>query len=74
MTGISSKNARLGFAQSLDHFEYLWFVFSLLSHYCSSYPMARNRITTPKKKFAVQIYTRSMPCFTELYSIFFFLS
>ena len=65
------KNARLGFAQSLDHFEYIWFVFSLLSHYCSSYPMARNRTTINKKKSAIQIYTRSMPCFTELYSFFY---
>ena len=65
------KNARLGFAQSLDHFEYIWFVYSLLSHYCSSYPMARNRITTHKKISALQLYTRSMPCLTELYSIFY---
>jgi len=32
------KNARLGFKQSLAHASYLWFVFNILSHYCSSYP------------------------------------
>jgi len=34
----TSQNARLGFQQSLVHSEYVWFVFTLLSHYCSSCP------------------------------------
>ena len=32
------KIAILGFQQSASHSEYLWFVYILLSHYCSSYP------------------------------------
>lgn len=33
-----SKNAQLGFKQSLKKFEYLWYVFNILSYYCSSVP------------------------------------
>ncbi|KAF8541402.1 hypothetical protein BDD12DRAFT_947877 [Trichophaea hybrida] len=36
-----SKNAHLGFTQSLANSGYLWFVFHTLSHYCSSYPHFR---------------------------------
>jgi hypothetical protein len=65
------KNARLGFSQSLAHSEYVWFVFSLLSHYCSSYPMLRNRTRLNKEIKALEFSTRSLPCFTELYSLFY---
>lgn len=33
-----SKIYRLGFKQSATHSAYVWFVFSILSHYCSRYP------------------------------------
>jgi hypothetical protein len=36
-----SMSARLGFSQSGDHAGYFWFVFSILSHYCFSYPRLR---------------------------------
>jgi hypothetical protein len=45
----------------------------LLSHYCSSYPhlvtelKAGNRTRT----YALQIFTRGLPCFTELHSLFY---
>lgn len=67
----SRKNASVGFAQSLDHFKYLWFVFSLLSHYCYYFPIARNRIIINNNKPSLKFSTRSMPCFTELYQIFY---
>lgn len=64
------KQARLGFAQSLSRSAYVWFVFNLLSHYCSSCP----KLVTGRREgtctYALQIFTRSLPCFTELYSIF----
>jgi hypothetical protein len=34
----TSKNARLGFKQSLDKSAYILFVFNILSHYYASYP------------------------------------
>ena len=69
--GFASKNnlnARLSFKQSFDRFPYVWSVFNTLAHYCSGLPISligkRNNTTT----FAVQFWTRSLPCFTKLHS------
>ena len=44
-----SKNALLGFKQSLSHSEYVLFVFNLLSHYCSSSPKLTTGIRLGKR-------------------------
>lgn len=62
----TSKNALLGFSQSGANSIYAWFVFSLLSHYCSSYPIFRERKHKGKFSYAIQFKTRSMECITEL--------
>ncbi len=62
------KNARVGFAQSLAHFDYLFQVFQILSPYCSSYPLLRIRKRKDTVNYGLQFYTRSLPCFTELHS------
>lgn len=67
----TSKNARLGFKQSLAHFEYLWFVFNLLSHYCSSSPCLRTGTRAGNRSYDLEFFTRSMPCITELRSLFY---
>jgi len=67
----TNKNARLGFAQSGDHAVYFWFVFLSLSHFCSSYPNVRNRTRLGKKTIGLQFETRSMPCLTKLYYLFY---
>lgn len=67
----TSKSARLGFKQSLSHSNYFWSVFSILSPYCSSIP---NFVISSRKgtnTYAFQILTRSLPCFTELHSIYY---
>jgi hypothetical protein len=66
-----SKNARLGFTQSLANSGYLWFVFNTLSHYCSSYPHFREGSRKGNQYFALQFFTRTLPCFTELHSLFY---
>jgi len=66
-----SKNCRLGFAQSLAHFKYIWFVFTILSPYCSSYPTYRIRERLDKISYSIEFFTRSLPCFTELQSKFY---
>jgi group I intron endonuclease len=67
----TKHNARLGFAQSMDHFEYFWFVFTILSPFCSSLPHSRNRTRFGKLLFGVEFFTRSLPCFTQLYNLFY---
>lgn len=67
----TSKSARLGFKQSLSHSGYFWFVFSLLSPYCSSIPNLISSTRKETKTYALQILTRSLPCFTELHAIYY---
>ena len=65
------QNARLGFKQGLINFPYFWHVFTLLSHYCSSYPHLTSSIRNHKQSFGIQIYTRSLSCFTQFYLLFY---
>nr|YP_010130252.1 LAGLIDADG endonuclease [Clavaria fumosa]QPZ51153.1 LAGLIDADG endonuclease [Clavaria fumosa] len=67
----SSKNARLGFEQSLANFGYFWSVFILLSHYCSSYPHLVIRQRAGTTTYSLNFYTRTMPCITEWHKIFY---
>jgi len=62
---------RLGFAQSLANASYVLFVFNILSHYCSSGPRLKSSIRTGNRNFSLQIFTRSMPCMTELHYLFY---
>ena len=65
------KNARLGFKQSLNHSEYLLFVFKFLSHYCSSYPHLSTGFRAGNKFYGLGFFTRSLTCFTEIYNLFY---
>jgi len=67
----TNKNAVLGFEQSAAHSEYLLFVFTLLSHYCASYPVCRIRYRTILANYSIYFRTRSLPCLTELHSLFY---
>lgn len=51
--------------------EYIWFVFSILSHYCSILPVYRKRVRYGKINWIIDLITRSLPCFSELYSLFY---
>lgn len=67
----TSISPRLGLAQSLDRFKYVWFVFNILSHYCENYPIIRERKRVDRVLWCVDMVTRSLPCFAELYSLFY---
>ena len=67
----ASKNAQLGFKQCLDRYQYVFFVFNILSHYCSSSPRVTTGIRAGKLNYGLQFFTRSMPCFTVLHSMFY---
>ena len=66
-----TSNARLGFKQAINNAQYVWFVFNELSHYCSSYPHLTKGIRAGKPYFGLQFFTRYLPCFTELHSLFY---
>nr|YP_010608757.1 hypothetical protein PNX16_mgp014 [Drechslerella dactyloides]WAN89837.1 hypothetical protein [Drechslerella dactyloides] len=66
-----SNYARLGFKQSLAHSAYVWFVFNILSHYCNSGPHLTSSTRVGKTSYGLGIFTRSLSCFTELYSVFY---
>lgn len=76
-----SKNARLGFKQSLAHSGYVWFVFNILSQGpsfsfekegpCSSLPQLTQSTRLGNKHYGLQFFTRSLPCFTSLHTLFY---
>jgi LAGLIDADG DNA endonuclease family len=67
----TSKNARLGFQQSLAKVRYILFVFNILSHYCSNGLYFRKGIRLGNNFYSLSFFTRSMACFTELHSLFY---
>lgn len=68
---LGKGNARLGIKQTLNNSSYLLDVFFKLSHYCPSYPIITRTTVKGIKHSALQINTRSMPCITELYHLFY---
>lgn len=61
-----NSNSRFYIKQSLNHAEYIFYVFSLLSHYCISPPKLKKSYLKGKLFYAIEFYTRSLPCFTLL--------
>jgi hypothetical protein len=66
-----SKNARLGFKQSLIHFPFFFSTFNILSHFCSSVPYCDNALLKNKQYYGIRMDTRAYFCFTLLYDMFY---
>lgn len=66
-----SVNALLGFKQSLAHADYVLFVFFCLSHFCNKVPRFTSGILAKKRHFGIVFETRTLPCFTNLYKLFY---
>jgi hypothetical protein len=66
-----SGNTRFVFKQSIDKFEYCYTVFLKLSHYCPSYPFIVKTNLNGKLFYGISFITRTYPCLTELYHIFY---
>jgi hypothetical protein len=69
----TAVNALLRFSQSIAQHKYFWFVFTILSPFCSKYPYSRTNLRKGIKNYSTlpELYTRTLPCFTELYHLFY---
>lgn len=70
-SNAKAKNVRLKIKQPLDNSKYLWFVFFQIAQYCSSYPVYYIGSSKKLNSSYMEIQTRSLACFTELYNILY---
>ena len=71
IASATNISPRLGLSQSLSHSKYAWFVFNVLSHYCARFPVLRERKRGTKTLWCVDVVTRALPCFSDIYNLFY---
>lgn len=67
-------NAYFRFEQGIVHKDYLYHLYELFQTYCSSAPKITNRLPdsrTGNVYSRVSFFTYCLPCFTELYNLFY---
>jgi hypothetical protein len=66
-----NKSSKTLLALKQVNFEYLWFVYIKLSHYCRSLPRTTITHINGKNFTGIMFATRVYPCFTEWYDMFY---
>lgn len=64
-------DARLQFQQKYIEFEYFYYIFLNLSHYCSRGPNVTKTIIHKKVDYGLSFTTRSLLSISELYDLFY---
>lgn len=64
-------NARIRIEHSIKNFEYIWYVFNLLSLLVNAYPLLINRIFKGKIFSSLSFRTRQLFCLNEMYELFY---
>jgi hypothetical protein len=70
-TKQTSVNVIFRLKQSLTHSLFVWSVFNILSPYCYDYPFFTSLMSQGRRNYNMQMYTRALPCFTELHNKFY---
>lgn len=65
------ENPHLTFKQGMKNSRYVWFVYSILCHYCNTYPTLVKNDRYGQISFSLYFRTRGLPCLNELRSIFY---
>lgn len=71
---VPNRNPRLRFTQSVEHKDYIFHLFELLESYCGSEPRIIDQLPdkrTGKVSTTIYFITYSLPCFNELYELFY---
>lgn len=66
-----NSNTRFRFKQSLTRTDYVIHSFIILSHYCSNIPYTAKSVRKGNISYTVGFSTRQLPCFNELYELFY---
>lgn len=67
-------NARFRFLQSLAQSDFIFHLYELFKDFCASPPKVGSSLIkeSNKLRFNISFATRNLPCFNELYSLFYF--
>lgn len=68
---LTEHSCRFRFKQSLFNFQYIWYVYTLLSHYCISLPFYKKSRLKGKIFHSIEFITIALPCFSILKYIFY---
>ena len=64
-------NARMQFKQSLKNISYFYYVYNKLNHYCFKGAYLTWSTIQNKKHFGIAFTSRTLPCLTELFHLFY---